>query len=267
MPWDGCELFVGQLADDASLTSSDPVAGKDGEESIWGPEWSPAGDLCFASDRSGWWNLERVQDGDRQALCPMEAEFGFPHWVFGERRSASSTTGASCVGTNAWGCNRWRCSIPRPASCSIWTCRTLRCTSRPQLAVEGSTIDVHRRRARPAGPARVAGLLGRRSVEVIRESAEVPVDRGYLSSPRQIEFPTDGDRTAFAHFYPPANADHVAPDGALPPVIVMSHGGPDRRVHARLRPGDAVLDQSWVRGRRRELRRQHRVRTSSIGNG
>ena len=29
------------------------VAGADGSESIWQPEWSPTGDLVFASDRSG----------------------------------------------------------------------------------------------------------------------------------------------------------------------------------------------------------------------
>ncbi|HEY6076012.1 MAG TPA: hypothetical protein VIV36_04170, partial [Gaiella sp.] len=68
MPWDGCELHVAELADGGSISGVEHVAGEDGVESIWQPEWSPAGDLVFASDRSGWWNLERIRDGERTPL-------------------------------------------------------------------------------------------------------------------------------------------------------------------------------------------------------
>ena len=40
-----------------------------------------------SSDRTGWWNLYRASAGGAvDALCPMEAEFGLPQWVFGSRR-------------------------------------------------------------------------------------------------------------------------------------------------------------------------------------
>ena len=46
-------------------------------ESIFQPEWSPAGELHFVSDRTGWWNLYRARRRWRSsALAPMEAEFG-----------------------------------------------------------------------------------------------------------------------------------------------------------------------------------------------
>ena len=83
MPWDGCELFVGDLAGDGTLGNVRAVAGRVGEESIFQPAWSPAGDLHFASDRTGWWNLYREHDGEVGALHPAEAEFGWPQWVFG----------------------------------------------------------------------------------------------------------------------------------------------------------------------------------------
>ena len=38
--------------------------------------------LYFVSDRSGWWNLYRGEDG-AERLSPMEAEFGGPAWIFG----------------------------------------------------------------------------------------------------------------------------------------------------------------------------------------
>jgi dipeptidyl aminopeptidase/acylaminoacyl peptidase len=88
MPWDGCELFVADLSTDGTLGDPTHVAGRDGEESIWQPEWSPGGDLVFASDRSGWWNLERIRDGERAVIHKAEAEFGYPAWVFGARSFA-----------------------------------------------------------------------------------------------------------------------------------------------------------------------------------
>ena len=84
MPWDGCELFVAELSSEGTLDGVTKVAGRDGEESIWQPEWSPGGDLVFASDRSGWWNLERIAPAaNRTVLHQAEAEFGYPAWIFG----------------------------------------------------------------------------------------------------------------------------------------------------------------------------------------
>ena len=88
MPWDGCELHVADLATDGTVSGVEHVAGVDGSESIWQPEWSPGGDLVFASDRSGWWNLERIRDGRRSELHAAAAEFGYPAWSFGARSFA-----------------------------------------------------------------------------------------------------------------------------------------------------------------------------------
>ncbi|HYY97083.1 MAG TPA: hypothetical protein VE642_00745, partial [Pyrinomonadaceae bacterium] len=83
MPWDGCELWVGELDGAGALASSRRVAGGP-DESIFQPEWSPEGSLYFVSDRSNWWNIYRLGEGDvAEAMCEMEAEFGTPQWVFG----------------------------------------------------------------------------------------------------------------------------------------------------------------------------------------
>ena len=225
MPWDGCELFVGQLAEDVTLGGIRHVAGKDGEESIWGPEWSPSGDLYFASDRSGWWNLERLQDGERQALCPMEAEFGFPHWVFGDRSFGFLSDGRIVCWYERMGVQSLAVLDPEIGELLDLDLPHSALARGPQLSVDGQTIAFIA--GAPDLPAQLVWLdFSSRSVEVIRESRQVPVDEGYLSTPRQIEFPTDGDRTAFAHFYPPTSAVHEAPGDTRPPVIVMSHGGP-----------------------------------------
>jgi hypothetical protein len=82
MPWDGTELWVGELTEEGEIGQKQHIA--DGPtESIFQPEWSPDGVLHFISDRSGWWNLYRWYDGQIEAPCPMEAEFARPQWVFG----------------------------------------------------------------------------------------------------------------------------------------------------------------------------------------
>jgi dipeptidyl aminopeptidase/acylaminoacyl peptidase len=52
--------------------------------------------------------------------------------------------------------------------------------------------------------------------------------------PEAIEFPTDNGLTAHALFYPPTNAEFVAPAGEKPPLLVQAHGGPTAHVVAEL---------------------------------
>ncbi|HEY9882248.1 MAG TPA: S9 family peptidase, partial [Thermosynechococcaceae cyanobacterium] len=81
MPWDSTELWMAAISADGTLGEPQQIAGGV-NESVVEPKWSPDGVLYFISDRSGCWNLYRWQ-ADIETLCPMEAEFGSPHWVFG----------------------------------------------------------------------------------------------------------------------------------------------------------------------------------------
>ena len=85
MPWDGTMLWQGDFDVDNLTIDANVIAGGS-DESIVQPEWSPAGELYFVSDRSDWWNLYCLSDQRVSALCPMEAEFGSPQWQFGATR-------------------------------------------------------------------------------------------------------------------------------------------------------------------------------------
>ncbi|WP_254721836.1 TolB family protein [Kovacikia minuta] len=106
MPWDGTELWVGELTPEGTIGAAQKVAGGL-EESIFQPEWSPDGVLCFVSDRTNWWNLYRWSGeiGQKHAiepLCPMEAEFGSPQWIFGQSNYAfASAERLICTYTKA----------------------------------------------------------------------------------------------------------------------------------------------------------------------
>jgi len=82
MPWDGTELWIGEVKEDGSIGKSKKVAGGV-SESIFQPEWSPDGVLHFISDRSDWWNLYRWKEDKIEPLLLKSAEFGIPQWRFG----------------------------------------------------------------------------------------------------------------------------------------------------------------------------------------
>jgi dipeptidyl aminopeptidase/acylaminoacyl peptidase len=252
LPWDGCELYVAPLASDGRLGEATHIAGRDGGESIWQPDWSPAGDLVFASDRSGWWNLEAVRDGRRRVLHQAEAEFGYPAWTFGGQSWAFVEDGRIVCAYDRGGRTFFGVLDPESGELAdldleYEAFRALSC-----LAAERSTVLLI------AGAATIPQELARLDLEtgvvdVVRKSSEVPVDASYLSMPRAIEFPTEGELSAYGVFYPPTNPDFAAPEGERPPLVVMVHGGPtdksttlfDLEMHFWTSRGFAVVDVNY----------------------
>jgi dipeptidyl aminopeptidase/acylaminoacyl peptidase len=239
MPWDGCELVVGELAGDGSLSGVRRVAGLMGEESIFQPTWSPDGDLHFASDRTGWWNLYRERDGDVHTLYPAEAEFGWPQWVFGMTAYGFLSDGRiPCLWERA---GVQHLAILDPASGELIDLEVPYTAMTPRLDVEGDRLVFVG--GGPSTPDEVVLLdVTARSIDVLRSSSSSVVDEDAISIPRQIEFPTEGGLTAFAHFYPPHAAGVVGSEGERPPVIVMSHGGPT----AEATPHCSLETQFWT---------------------
>lgn len=248
MPWDGTELWVGEVKVDGSLGRTELVAGGL-TESIFQPEWSPDGVLYFVSDRTGWWNLYRWQAGSVEPLCPMEAEFGGPQWAFGLSTFAFESSG------------RIICSYSHRGT---WHLASLDPTTLHLEEIETPYTDIRSLRAAPGRVLFIAGSptetvsvvlldLATRQYEILRRSSGLRVDPGYISIPQAIEFPTEGGLTAHAFFYPPCNRDYVAPENDKPPVRVLSHGGPTSATSAVLdvqiqywtSRGLAVLDVNY----------------------
>ena len=59
MPFFDTELWLADVAADGALVAPRRIAGGIGE-SLAQPQWSPDGRLYVVSDRSGWWNLYRI---------------------------------------------------------------------------------------------------------------------------------------------------------------------------------------------------------------
>ena len=238
MPWDGTELWVAEIAGDGSLRAQRKVAGG-AEESIFQPGFSPSGVLYFVSDRSGWWNLYRWRGGEVEPVIEIAAELGTTQWVFGMTTYAFESEERIVAQLRSKGVAQL--AVIEPGACKLEP------VPLPYTSY-GASIQARAGRAITiaASPTEAAALIavdlrtGR--VEVLRRSAAPVADPAYFSIPQAIEFPTEGDRTAHAIFYPPANPDYGAPQGELPPLIVYAHGGPTAAVTNAL----DLLDQFWT---------------------
>ncbi len=228
MPWDGTELWVAALDGDGGISEPERVAGG-AQESIFQPEWSPAGVLHYASDRTGWWNLYRVRGGVAEAIHPMDAEFGFPQWEFGMRRYGF-------LGDGRLVCSYTEEGLDRLAVLEDGTLRTLHLDCDhidPSVAVGDDRVWLIAGNATmPEAVVEVDVDAG--DVTVLRSSLDLAVPPAFLSRPEPLTYPTrDGDE-AHAFVYPPHNPDYAGPDDELPPLVVLSHGGPTGSASSQL---------------------------------
>ncbi|WP_264322262.1 S9 family peptidase [Zarconia navalis] len=230
MPWDGTELWVAAVGNDGAIEDATKVAGGE-KESIFQPQWSPEGVLYFVSDRTDWWNLYRWTDGAIEPLCPMDAEFATPQWVFGMSTYAFAGEG------------RIVCTYTRKG---LWYLATLntatgefRQIETPYTQISGITAAGDRVLFLGGSADRATAIvqldLASQTSEILRQSMQIDLDPGYLSTPKPIEFPTENGATAYAFFYPPTNKDYSAPEGEKPPLLVKSHGGPTASTSTSLR--------------------------------
>jgi dipeptidyl aminopeptidase/acylaminoacyl peptidase len=228
MPWDGVQLHVAPFESDGRLGQARLAAGGE-NESIFQPEWSPDGVLYFVSDRTNWWNLYRLTDRGVEAIAPMEAEFGLPQWVFGLTTYGFAADGsiiAIYTTSGVWKMLRIQPDskqteeIPLPYN----NLSGLRVGERKATLLAGSPTQ---------GQTLVEVDWSMGAVQAIRQASPVTVDLEYVSIPETIEFPTDGEKTGHAFYYPPKNRDFVGPEGEAPPLIIIVHGGPTSASRAR----------------------------------
>jgi dipeptidyl aminopeptidase/acylaminoacyl peptidase len=230
MPWDGTELWVGDLA---ALGGARRVAGGPGE-AIVQPEWSADGVLHFGSDRSGWWNLYRLDGTGRVAALTVlaDGEIGSSFPFFATQRYGFLADG------------RIACVVTRAAIDSLELLDPVSGRLEPldlewteywptSFAAAGSRIAFAG--ASPRTPRTIVVLdvaTGRE--ERVRRSLDMDLDPASISVPRAIEFPTGDGGSAHAFYYPPASAEWEGPNGERPPLRVWCHGGPTDHSHPSL---------------------------------
>ena len=231
MPFEGTDLCVGSLAGDGEVSNGRRVAGSE-QESIFQPEWGPDGLLYFVSDRTGWSNLYMERDGEVHALTSEQAELGYPQWVFdlsrytflGDDRIACIFTRSAVDGLEILDLGSGKLtSLDLPYSSY----------SSPALRSHGTRVVFPA--ASPTQPSAVIELdteSGER--HVLRRSTDMELDEHYIAVAQAVEFPGTGGQTSHGFYYAPTNPDYEGPEGELPPLVVLVHGGPTAHVTTAL---------------------------------
>jgi len=232
MPWDATTLWLATLGADGAPHDPKPVAGGDGE-AIVQPCWSPDGVLHFVSDRTGWWNIYRLDDNAARPVCPMSAEFAGPAWALGMRWFdflGPGTILACFTQDGQWHLGRIETATGRLERYDL-----------PYTALSGLAVEGDRAILRAGAPERPAAIVlfdpGTGQASELRRAGALPVEPAYLARPIAVDFATGQGQSAHAFYYPPTNPDFVAPGGEAPPLIVKSHGGPTGATSSELRLG------------------------------
>ena len=261
MPWDATELCVVDLLErNGVIEASEPVVVAGGaEESISEPHWID-GDLLFIGDRTGWWNIHRVEIGSGRVspVAVVDADLGVPHWVFDNARIASLADGRIVVcamqdGVDHLGVVHDGGVRFLPTKYTAFA--SLRADGDGVVVVASSMTD-------EAAVVRIDGFgrfddvdagvasdprteVLRTEVlrtEVLRAPRPSPLSVDSISLPESISFPSADGRFAHALFYPPRNAEFRAPEGERPPLLVLSHGGPTSAARSQF----SIALQYWT---------------------
>ena len=240
MPWDGTELWVGEVTASGAVANRARIAGSR-TESIFQPEWSPDGRLYFVSDRTGWWNLYRTgapgapgamgaagaagaagaMPPDVEAMLPRAAEFGKPQWSFSDTTYAFLNATRMVLTYTEGG--RWKMGLletdPRkfePIDLRLEALDGVVATSREVFFIGGSPVEA---------PAIARMPFAVAEAEIIRSSKTERLDSAWVSAAEPLVFRSN-DRDVHAFYYAPKNPHHAAPAEERPPLLVLSHGGP-----------------------------------------
>ncbi len=235
MPWDSSRLWLASIGPGAVIADAKVVAGGPGV-SVCQPCFDPAGQLHFISDQTGWWNLYRLDLSGATPLAPMAAEFASPQWVFGDRRYCFLGDGSILASCGSVG-------IDRLVLIQGGECHDL---ETPEWLAFSHLKGIGREAVMLAGGPREPSSVLRvelSSQKTLRSeilaSAFDPtlggsVNPALWSIPQAIEFEGYGGIMAHALYYPAHSLQCSPEDQELPPLVIVSHGGPTSAFRAIL---------------------------------
>jgi len=233
MPWDCTSLWVADIHN-GGLSNKQLVAGADGNESIFQPQWSPDNQLYYVSDRNNWWNIYCANKG---IILDMPAEFATPLWQFG--MSTYDFIDAHTIGCIWTQQGTWYSGFLEIATGKLNLVNNLysslesACYHDGKLYMVAGTTD---------NTQQIIGICHQGTLDTVGNSSKVDLNPNNIAKPESIIYPTANGERVQAFFYPPTNSHFKGGDQELPPVIVICHGGPTGATDSSLN----IKNQYWT---------------------
>ncbi|RMF04291.1 MAG: S9 family peptidase [Alphaproteobacteria bacterium] len=237
MPWEAAALHIGRLEREGALHDAAQIAGGAGAP-VFQPEWSGDSALLFVWDERGWGNLYRWRGGEVEALTDFAEELLRPQWVFGMRSHARLADGSIAAVFLREGGPVLRLIGPEGQRAQA---RETPLREISSIAPFGEEIAVMGTGDREP-PAVLR--LGRDGAvrETLRGALDARLEPCDISAGRVLRVAGRRADGIFALYYPPANCSCEGPPDALPPLVVMVHGGPTGQADR----GFKVKTQYWT---------------------
>lgn len=258
MPWDGSRLRLGRLADDGSILGAPITVAGDEDTSAQEPVWTPAGDLIFADDRTGWWNIYRTEieriDGLIQTrtrhLHPAAVEFSAPQWVFGPRTVAVLDDEHLVLSWTQDGIRRLGTMRISNGELEAWVGDWS-----PTGNIAATVDRVVFIGSHPRQPNAVVELdLTQGTTTTLAATSTMTLPAADISTAKAVTWSSADEEQAHGFLYRPTLDGYGAPADDRPPLIVVIHGGPTTATTAGYSPaiqfwttrGFAVLDVNYA---------------------
>lgn len=238
MPWDHTKLWIHHLQNGRK----DHIAGFV-EESVTDLLWH-GHQLYYISDRSNYWNI--YSQSSSKPFLNIDADCALPQWTFSQSLYGISNQGIVSAyierGSQKLCIHENNNTIQLP----------LEYTSVKKVVVEGDIIAFIG--CSPAKPSSIITYqISTGKERVIKSACSHQEYADYISIPKEIAFPTENGKTAYAFYYPPTNPHFHSTHGEAPPLIVNSHGGPTAHFAPCFSPeilywtsrGYAILDVNY----------------------
>lgn len=251
MPWDQAALYVAPVRGDGSVGRAQRIAGGDGVAAMQ-PCWLDNERLLFLSDETGFGNLCLWDGAAVRAITKLKTELGLPMWNLGHRTFVVDPSGQVIATANFDGQPSLLTIVDPAAKKTVIDVRPLDVASIGTLGMidKGIATTV----GRPKAPgAFVVVEAKRKAPTILRVASDLTLAPPDISVGRTVSFRGGDRKTTFAQYYPPTSATHKAPSGALPPALILAHGGPTSqtgrglglRVQYYTSRGFAVLDVDY----------------------
>ncbi|KFY80932.1 hypothetical protein V499_00265 [Pseudogymnoascus sp. VKM F-103] len=250
MAWNGTELFRATWHP-GTVASGTKIAGAAGTESICQPRWGPDGTLFFVSDRSGYWQLYRINPGaetsEHVCLKGLEtSDFGEREFWLGNCTYVSLT---SSTILSSYTKDATSALVVINLDTNKYTDLPLGLVDIQHSAIKrlsDSSFVVIGASEKAPRSLYLVEITEPAFKKLIKSSIEVELPEVLYSTPQMIEFPrVYGEfRSGSGHaiYLPPNNPAYQAPAGEQPPLIVSLHGGPTSHVS----PGLLLETQYWT---------------------
>ncbi len=224
-----------------------------GSGSLVQPLFNAEGELYFIADWNDWWNLYRVsaeslqQDCRAQAVRPMAAEFCGAQWQLGQHNYDFCDEHTLLVSFTKSGF--WDLALLDINSGELTTLQSGLGMLENVYCQAGKAV-FSAASPRSAASIQSINLQQKSACETLFTcSRSDGLNDEDISMPEHIGYQSEG-KVAYGIFYPPRNTACIAPEGTLPPLLVLVHGGPTGCARVGFNPalqfwtsrGFAVLD-------------------------